>query len=33
MRWKMQRKVKLNSEKIEEMGGGGGGNCCNKCNY
>jgi hypothetical protein len=23
-RWKIQRKVKLNSEKIEEMGGGGG---------
>ena len=24
-RWKIQRKVKLNSEKIGEMGGGGGG--------
>ena len=23
-RWKIQRKVKLNSEKIGEMGGGGG---------
>jgi hypothetical protein len=44
-RWKIRRKVKLNSEKIEEMGGGvgdgggggsgggGGGNCCRKCNY
>jgi hypothetical protein len=24
-RWKIQRKVKLNSEKIGKMGGGGGG--------
>ena len=24
-RWKIQRQVKLNSEKIGEMGGGGGG--------
>ena len=25
MRWKIQRKSKLNSEKIGKMGGGGGG--------
>ena len=42
-RWKIQRKSKLNSEKIGKMGGGGGGGdggggggggkLCKKCNY
>ena len=33
-RWKIQRKNKLNSEKIGKVGGGGGGGkLCKKCNY